>query len=147
MDGVAFLSIRVPEDVRNRIKAVAAGRGEKLQDLVGGLLGRFLEEAERRPPELADVLHRLRGLEGHLRSRGVSGLLVFGSVARGNARPDSDVDLTLEFDPAAQPSLFEVARLKETFEDALGRSVDLGERSAMRPAVAASAEPDLVRVF
>ena len=88
MDGMAFLSVRVPEDVRNRLKAIAAARGEKLQDLVGSLIDRFLEDVERRPPELADVLRRLRALEQPLRNKGVANLWVFGSVARGDARPN-----------------------------------------------------------
>ena len=70
---------------------------------------------------------------------------MFGSVARGNARPDSDVDLTLEFAQDANPSLFEIGRIKEAAEAAeaaeadLGRPVDIGERSAMTPRVASSA--------
>jgi predicted nucleotidyltransferase len=147
MDGMAFLSVRVPEGVRNRVKAVAAERGEKLQDLVGSIIERFLEEAERRPPDLADVLRRLRSIEPSLRSRGVASLWVFGSVARGEARPDSDVDLTLEFAPDANPSLFEIGRIKEEAETVLGRPVDIGERSAMTRRVAAAAERDLVQVF
>lgn len=147
MNDMSFLSVRVPEEVRNRLKAVAAARGEKLQDLIGGLIARFLEEAERKPPELADVLRRLRALEPSLRSRGVSSLWVFGSVARGNARPDSDVDLTLEFAADANPSLFEIGHIKEEVEAAIGRPVDIGERSAMTPRVAASAGHDLVQVF
>jgi predicted nucleotidyltransferase len=144
---MAFLSVRVPEEVRNRMKAVAAARGEKLQDLVGGLIERFLEDAERKPPALADVLRCLRSLAPSLWSRGVTSLWVFGSVARGEARPDSDVDLTFEFAPDANPSLFEIGRIKQEVETALGRSVDIGERSAMTPRVAASAAHDLVQVF
>ena len=144
MDGMAFLSVRVPEDVRKRLKAIAASRGEKLQDLVGGLINRFLEEAERRPPDLAEVLGRLRALQEPLRGKG---LWVFGSVARGDARPDSDVDLAIAFAAEAEPSLFEITHIKETLEEALGRSVDLGERSAMKPHVAASAERDMVRAI
>jgi predicted nucleotidyltransferase len=147
MDGMAFLSVRVPEDVRKRLKAIAASRGEKLQDLVGGLINRFLEEAERRPPDLAEVLGRLRALQEPLRGKGVTGLWVFGSVARGDARPDSDVDLAIAFAAEAEPSLFEITHIKETLEEALGRSVDLGERSAMKPHVAASAERDMVRAI
>jgi hypothetical protein len=49
MDGTAFLSVRVPESVRNRVKAIAAQRGERVQDLVGGLIERFLADAERQP--------------------------------------------------------------------------------------------------
>lgn len=89
---MAFLSVRVPEEVRNRVKAIAAARGEKLQDLVGGLIARFLEEADRRPPQLANVLRSLREREADLRNKGVAALWIFGSVARGDARPDSDID-------------------------------------------------------
>ena len=147
MDDAAYLSVRVPRDVRNRIKAVAAARGEKLQDLMGGLIERFLTEAERQPPDLSDVLRRLRLLEERLRSQGVVAAWVFGSVARGDARPDSDVDVALDFVPDAAPSLFGLSRLKGEIEEALGRPVDLGERSAMRPRVAEAAERDLVRAF
>jgi predicted nucleotidyltransferase len=144
---MAFLSVRVPESVRNRIKAVAAQRGERLQDLVGGLIERFLEEAERHPPELADVLRRLRAMEASLRARGVVGLFVFGSVARGEARPDSDVDLAVEFAPGSEASLFEIVRIKEEIQQALGRTVDIGERSSLTGRVAANVERDFVRVF
>ena len=147
MDGLAYLSVRVPETVRNRLKAVAAERGERLQDLVGGLVERFLTEHDRRPPELADVLRRLRSIREPLRSRGVVSLWVFGSVARGEARPDSDVDLAIEFAPEARPSLFEIGHIRDEAEAVLGHPVDLGERSAMTPGVAASAERDMVQAF
>ena len=147
MDGMAYLSVRVPEGVRNRLKAAAAQRGERLQDLVGGLVEQFLAEIERRPPALADVLRQLRSIQGSLQSRGVASLWVFGSVARGDARPDSDVDLTIEFASGATPSLFELAHIKDEAEAALGRPVDLGERATMMPKVAASAERDMVQAF
>lgn len=146
-EGMAYLSVRVPEDVRNRLKAAAATRGERLQDLVGGLVERFLAETERRPPELADVLQRLRSIQGSLRARGVMSLWVFGSVARGDARPDSDVDLAIEFAPDAMPSLFEIAHIRDDAQAAIGRSVDLGERSTMTSAAAAAAEGEMVRAF
>src|SRR6188768_4022582 len=76
---MAFLSVRVSDEVRNRVKAIAAARGEKLQDLVGGLIEQFLQETDRRPPQLADVLRRLREREPELRARGVAALWVFGS--------------------------------------------------------------------
>lgn len=147
MEAMAYLSVRVPEGVRNRLKAAAAQRGERLQDLVGGLVEQFLTEIERKPPDLADVLQRLRSIQGSLQSRGVASLWVFGSVARGDARPDSDVDVTIEFAHEATPSLFEIGHIKEEVEAALGRPVDLGERSTMTPKVAASAERDMVQAF
>jgi predicted nucleotidyltransferase len=147
MDGMAFLSVRVPEDVRNRVKAIAAGRGQKLQDVIGDLITRFLEEAERRPPTLTDVLRRLRPLEAELRTKGVASLFVFGSVARGDAMPDSDVDLLVGFDAGQEPSLFGLAHIKERLQEVLGTGVDLVERSALKPEVVAMAERDLVPVF
>jgi predicted nucleotidyltransferase len=147
MDGTAFLSVRVPESVRNRVKAIAAQRGERVQDLVGGLIERFLADAERQPPQLGTVLGRLRALEPKLRARGVAALWVFGSVARGDARPDSDVDVAIDFTQDTKSSLFEIVRLKEEMEAALGRPVDIGERAAMTKRVATAAERELVRVF
>jgi predicted nucleotidyltransferase len=93
------------------------------------------------------VLHRLRGLEPRLRASGVAALWVFGSVARGDAQPDSDVDLVIDFAPDAKASLFQLVRIKEEIEQALERPVDIGERSAMTKHVVTIAERDLVRVF
>lgn len=147
MDGTAFLSVRVPESVRNRVKGIAAQRGERVQDLVGGLIERFLEEAERRPPQLAHVVGSLRALEASLRARGVASLWVFGSVARGDARPDSDVDVAIDFRPDTKASLYEIVCIKEEMEAVLGHPVDIGERAAMTKRVSAAAERDLIRVF
>ena len=147
MDDTAFLSVRVPVETRSRIKALAAARGEKLQDLIGRLIEDFLHEAERRPPQLAEIVRQLRGQELALRREGVADLWVFGSVARGEAGPDSDVDIAVAFAPEATPSLFDIARLKRQLEQSIGRRVDIGERSAMKPRIAIAAERDMVRVF
>ena len=129
------------------MKAIAAARGEKLQNLVAGLIERFLEEADRPPPQLTDVLRSLREREVDLRDKGVAALWVFGSVARGDARPDSDIDLLIDFAPEAKPSLLTLSGLQLDLADALGRPVDLGERRALKPRVAEAAERDMVCVF
>lgn len=108
---------------------------------------RILAEAERQPPPLGRVLGHLRELEPKLRARDVAALWVFGSVARGDSRPDSDVDVAIDFTPGTKSSLFEIIRLKEDMQDALGHPVDIGERSAMTRRAAAAAERELVRVF
>jgi uncharacterized protein len=60
-------------------------------------------------------------------------LSVFGSAARGTARPDSDIDLLVEFLPGRAPSLAGLARLKHEFAQALGvASVDLATPSILR---------------
>lgn len=58
-----------------------------------------------------------------LREFGVRRASLFGSVARGDQRDDSDIDLLIDLPPGA--SLMDVSRLGLALEDALGRSVDL----------------------
>lgn len=53
-------------------------------------------------------------------------LALFGSTLRGTAKPDSDVDLLVEFEPAAKPSLLTMARIEIELSPLLGgRKVDL----------------------
>jgi uncharacterized protein len=60
------------------------------------------------------------------RRRGVRRLSLFGSVLKGTARPDSDVDLLIEFEPGVKPSYFELAEIEAELTDLLpGRRVDL----------------------
>ena len=76
----AFLSVRLPAAERDRLKAVAAARGETVQDLVGSLVRHLLAEEGRRPPGLAAVLGTLRPRADALRARGIAGLWVFLSL-------------------------------------------------------------------
>ena len=71
-------------------------------------------------------MHR-KELEG----LGVRSLALFGSVVRGEARPDSDVDILVKFSKPV--GLFEFIRLKHRLEEILGRSVDLVTRAALKP--------------
>ena len=75
---------------------------------------------------LADqVVAILRAHEAELRGAGVSRLSLFGSVARGDARADSDVDLVAELDPEARIGLFRLVALERRLSELLGRPVDL----------------------
>jgi len=145
--GSAFLSVRLPEATRDRLKAVAAARGETVQGLVGGLVERFLVDEDRQPPALGVILGKLRAHAPALKGRGMTGLWVFGSVARGDARADSDIDLFAEFDPGASLSLVGLASMRAELSDLLGTTADLVERSALRPTVRETAEREAVRVL
>lgn len=60
------------------------------------------------------------------RRHGIRRLSLFGSVLKGTARPDSDVDLLVEFEPDAKPSLFTLAAIEQEMSEQLGgRRVDL----------------------
>lgn len=73
---------------------------------------------------LDGVLTIIAAHEDELRRRHVATLSVFGSVARGEARPDSDVDLLVEFD-GSPVGLFDLVELRAFLESVLGRPVDL----------------------
>ena len=62
-------------------------------------------------------------------------LSVFGSAARGDMRPDSDIDLLVEFEPDAQIGLWEFARMEGELQDLLGRHVDLVSKRGLKPRV------------
>jgi len=60
------------------------------------------------------------------RRRQIRCLSLFGSFLKGNARPDSDVDLLVEFSPGAKPSLLDLAAIEQELSTLLaGRRVDL----------------------
>ena len=64
-------------------------------------------------------------------NRPVRRVEVFGSLAQGNTRPGSDVDLLVEFIPGNAVGLFEMGALKEEIEEELGCPVDLVSRKAI----------------
>ncbi len=78
----------------------------------------------------AEVLARLQGHTTELRRMDVASLAVFGSVARDEAGPDSDVDLLVEF--ARPVGMFRFLAVKEYLEALLGRPVDLATRDALK---------------
>jgi predicted nucleotidyltransferase len=60
------------------------------------------------------------------RRRQIRRLSLFGSLLKGNARPDSDVDLLVEFSREARPSFFDLAEIEQELSALLaGRRVDL----------------------
>ena len=75
------------------------------------------------------VLRTLRSLEPELRAQGVRHVSVFGSVARGEETPASDIDLALDLAPGAAPTGFQfvtyVERLKVRLASVLSRNVDV----------------------
>jgi predicted nucleotidyltransferase len=93
------------------------------------------------------VLRVLRGQERALRARGLTRLALFGSIARGDLGPDSDVDLLIEVDAAHRFGLFAFLDLKNDLAGLLGRPVDLAFADAMRPRLRAAVLGEAVEVF
>jgi hypothetical protein len=59
------------------------------------------------------------------RCRGLRKLSLFGSALKGTARPDSDIDLLVEFEPDAIPDLLDLAEMEDELTALVGRRVDL----------------------
>lgn len=80
-----------------------------------------------------------------LQGLGVKSLTLFGSVARDQARPDSDVDLLVEFN--RDVGLFEFIELRLYLEDILGCSGDLGTQDALREHLREPVLKDVIYAF
>ncbi len=80
----------------------------------------------------ADVVERLSNAEAEIRRQRVRRLALFGSFVRDEARPDSDVDLYVEFVPG-QKSFDRFVRLADDLEALLGRRVELVTPAALSP--------------
>ena len=94
----------------------------------------------------ADVISLLKRHEAELRQLGVEHLYLFGSAARNQAGPDSDIDLF--FDHAkGQLGLYELMDVKERARESLGRPTDIMTRSSLHPALRKRIEDSAVRVF
>jgi len=58
---------------------------------------------------------------------------IFGSFARGEERPDSDVDILVKYDDSSDVSLFTIGGIYMELKKILGREVDLVEEGTLRP--------------
>jgi uncharacterized protein len=76
----------------------------------------------------SEVMAILSAHRAELRRRGVRSLALFGSVARDEAGPTSDVDLLVEL----EPGLFALLDVQEYLEQILGRKVDLVTRGGLK---------------
>ena len=93
------------------------------------------------------VIATLRAHEAELRAAGITGLSVFGSVARGDAEAGSDVDLVAELDPAARIGLFALVALERRLAELLGRPVDLLPEPVEKQRLRAKIDRDRRRAF
>jgi len=85
------------------------------------------------PPDRVACLAALRGARAKLRAAGVRRIAVFGSVARGDARPESDVDLLVDFDPKVRVGLVAFVDLRDDLRRLLKHNVDLVSARGLDP--------------
>jgi predicted nucleotidyltransferase len=105
-------------------------------------LGR--EPAVSLAPERPSVLlerHRVE-LKRIAEEHGLENVVVFGSVARGEDTPDSDLDLVADIPEGLD--LFAIAVIEEAMGAVIGRKVDLGERRCLKPHVSENVDRESV---
>jgi predicted nucleotidyltransferase len=89
----------------------------------------------------------LRSHADALRARGVRHAALFGSVARGNSRSDSDIDILVEFDPSARVTIFDYVGLKTYIAALFEGPVDVIDREALKPHLRRTSVQDAVYAF
>lgn len=95
------------------------------------------------PAPAMDLLRQRRDeIESVARAHGASRIRVFGSVARGDASPSSDLDLLVDLDEGR--GLFDLGALLMDLRDLLGCDVDVATESSLRPRVAERALVDAI---
>lgn len=145
-DDQAFLSARVPVKVRNQFKILAVSQGKNVQELLREVVGKYL--IEQQVPEAASVTHLLRAHIDELRGLGVERLSLVGSVARGDATADSDIDLVLGFKSDKRVSLIDVAHIQNLLQGYIGdHKVDVSLWKGMRENVEATMRQDEIVIL
>jgi hypothetical protein len=95
----------------------------------------------------AEALATLRRFEPALRARGVRRAALFGSLARGEQRPGSDIDIMIEIDPDAHITVFDYVSLKDYVASLFDAPVDVVNRDSLKPHVMPTAAADAIYAF
>jgi predicted nucleotidyltransferase len=94
-----------------------------------------------------EILTRLMENEAALKARGVSHAALFGSRARGDNRPDSDIDILIDLAPEAPIGVWEYAGLKAYIADLFEGPVDVVSHETLKPHIRPAATTDAVYAF
>ena len=140
-------SVKLTADRKAAVEAIANRRGVSVQKLVNELLDQLIVAERNAVPSLDKTIATLRAHEGEFRKKGVRQLYVFGSVARNDANPRSDIDILVDFEPTARVSIVTLGSLTVYLTALLGRAVDVGDRGSFRPEVFCRINRDAVAVF
>jgi predicted nucleotidyltransferase len=95
----------------------------------------------------AEAIEKLNRSADRIHKLGATALYVFGSVARDELAPDSDVDIFIDYDPDGPFSFVELIRLQRLLAQILERDVDLTTRAGLHPVLKEEIERSSIRVL
>jgi len=116
-------TVYIDDELLRAAKVRAAESGRKEYEVFEEALRDYL--TRQGVPTLEALRRRRVELLGIAETHGARNVRVFGSVARGDARPDSDVDFVLELEPGR--TMLDLSGLILDLQDALGRKVNVVE--------------------
>lgn len=96
---------------------------------------------------IQEIIATLRAAEAELKAQGIEHAAPFGSRARGDNRPDSDIDIFVEIAPEAHIGLWGYAGVVRAIEDMFPVPVDVANRKTLRPHVRPAAEREAIYAF
>src|ERR1700759_1234557 len=95
----------------------------------------------------SEAIETLRRSQRALRERGVIHAALFGSLARGDHRSDSDIDVMIEIDPDVRMTVFDYVDLKDYIGSLFDGPVDVVNREGLKPYVRPAATADAIYAF
>jgi predicted nucleotidyltransferase len=93
------------------------------------------------------IIAKLREIAPAIKAEGVTRLALFGSRARGDARPDSDLDVLVDTTARGELPPFDYFKVLHLIEDATGFQVQISIRDLLKPRISERIADDLIEVF
>ena len=137
--GIVDVSVTIPQQHAGLLRAFA-------RDLRTGA------PSSKVPGRLLGAISALKSIQSDLVSAGVQRAGVFGSTARGDHRPDSDIDIVIDIDTLRLGDILNYVeitdRIKTVIADRLsGVSVEVADRSTLKPRLRRAAERDAIYAY
>lgn len=127
-----------------KINFALLGQDEPIYSTEDGKIKKIMKE-RLVGPEKEEVLSNLKKVSERLKKIGVTKLVLFGSTARGEAGPKSDIDIG--FEVGGTPDIFTIGKIEDLIQDLFPYKVDLVRLKNLKKEVRATAEKDMIHVI
>lgn len=95
----------------------------------------------------SEAIAALKASSEKIRKLGATGLYIYGSAARDELSPESDIDIFIDYDPKSKFSFVELVRLQKLICETLAREIDLTTRDGLHPLLKTEIEYSSIRVL